>query len=127
MSSFKPPAGTGGQSQPAPVVQLAKRSSSGSLSGGANSNRPKSFMKSTTKALPNGTAGSAVTAPSATIQKPKPLSAKPSFSGGGAAGVLGKRANGGAAPTPPTVKAAAPSTGPKSNIASLTQRFEQSK
>ncbi|XP_036675344.3 disintegrin and metalloproteinase domain-containing protein 12 [Drosophila suzukii] len=127
MSSFKPPAGTGGQSQPAPVVQLAKRSSSGSFSGGANSIRPKSFMKSTTKALPNGTAGSAVTAPSATIQKPKPLSAKPSFSGGGAGGVLGKRANGGAAPTPPTVKAAAPSTGPKSNIASLTQRFEQSK
>ncbi|XP_017119057.1 disintegrin and metalloproteinase domain-containing protein 12 [Drosophila elegans] len=131
MSSFKPPAGTGGQAQPAPVVQLAKRSSSGSISGVANSTRPKSFMKSTTKALPNGSAGAAVTAPSATIQKPKPLSAKPSFSGGvgvGAGGVLGKRANGGAAPTPPTVKAAsAVSAAPKSNIASLTQRFEQSK
>ncbi|XP_043653610.1 disintegrin and metalloproteinase domain-containing protein 12 [Drosophila teissieri] len=118
MSSFKPAAGNGGQSQPAPVVQLAKRSSSGSMSGVANSARPKSFMKSTTKTLPNGTAGASATAPSATIQKPKPLSAKPSFSGGGAGGVLGKRANGGAAPTPPTVK---------SNIASLTQRFEQSK
>ncbi|EDV48915.2 disintegrin and metalloproteinase domain-containing protein 12 [Drosophila erecta] len=118
MSSFKPAPGNGGQSQPAPVVQLAKRSSSGSLSGVANSARPKSFMKSTTKTLPNGTAGASATAPSATIQKPKPLSAKPSFSGGGAGGVLGKRANGGAAPTPPTVK---------SNIASLTQRFEQSK
>ncbi|XP_052841835.1 disintegrin and metalloproteinase domain-containing protein 12 [Drosophila gunungcola] len=131
MSSFKPPAGTGGQTQPAPVVQLAKRSSSGSISGVANSTRPKSFMKSTTKALPNGSAGAAVTAPSATIQKPKPLSAKPSFSGGvavGPGGVLGKRANGGAAPTPPTVKAAsAVSAAPKSNIASLTQRFEQSK
>ncbi|XP_017046909.1 disintegrin and metalloproteinase domain-containing protein 12 [Drosophila ficusphila] len=131
MSSFKPSAGTGGgQGQPAPVVQLAKRSSNGSLSSGtANSTRPKSFMKSTTKALPNGTAGAAVTAPSATIQKPKPLSAKPSFSGTGAAagGVLGKRINGGgAAPTPPTVKATALAT-PKSNIASLTQRFEQSK
>ncbi|XP_039232745.1 disintegrin and metalloproteinase domain-containing protein 12 isoform X3 [Drosophila yakuba] len=118
MSSFKPAAGNSVQSQPAPVVQLAKRSSSGSMSGVANSARPKSFMKSTTKTLPNGTAGASATAPSATIQKPKPLSAKPSFSGGGAGGVLGKRAIGGAAPTPPTVK---------SNIASLTQRFEQSK
>ncbi|XP_017067188.2 LOW QUALITY PROTEIN: disintegrin and metalloproteinase domain-containing protein 12 [Drosophila eugracilis] len=128
MSSFKPPAGTGGQSQPAPVVQLAKRSSSGSITGGTNSTRPKSFMKSTTKTLPNGTAGASVTAPSATIQKPKPLSAKPSFSGGGAGGVLGKRTNGGAAPTPPTVKAAVTvSAAPKSNIASLTQRFEPSK
>ncbi|XP_016977548.1 disintegrin and metalloproteinase domain-containing protein 12 [Drosophila rhopaloa] len=126
MSSFKPPSGVGGQVQPAPVVQLAKRSSSGSNSGVTNSTRPKSFMKSTTKTLPNGTAGAAVTAPSATIQKPKPLSAKPSFSGGGAVGVLGKRAIGGAAPTPPTVKAAALAA-PKSNIASLTQRFEQSK
>ncbi|KAH8247169.1 hypothetical protein KR032_011605, partial [Drosophila birchii] len=118
MSSFKPPAGTGSVGQPAPTVvqqQQAKRSSSGSVSGVAS--RPKSFLKSTTKALPNGTAGAAAaTAPSATIQKPKPLSAKPSFSGGG---VLGKRT------TPPTVKTlAAP---PKSNIASLTQRFEQSK
>ncbi|KAH8386000.1 hypothetical protein KR200_012172, partial [Drosophila serrata] len=123
MSSFKPSAGTGsvGQVQPASTVvqqqqQQAKRSSSGSVSGVAS--RPKSFLKSTTKTLPNGTAGAASTAaPSATIQKPKPLSAKPSFSGGG---VLGKRT------TPPTVKTvtAAP---PKSNIASLTQRFEQSK
>ncbi|KAH8247392.1 hypothetical protein KR038_003714, partial [Drosophila bunnanda] len=121
MSSFKPPAGTGsvGQVQPAPTVvqqQQAKRSSSGSVTG--VSSRPKSFLKSTTKTLPNGTAGAAITAtPSATIQKPKPLSAKPSFSGGG---VLGKRT------TPPTVKTVA-ATPPKSNIASLTQRFEQSK
>lgn len=128
MSSFKPAAGGNvGQSQPAPVVQLAKRSSSGSMSGVTNYARPKSFMKSTTKTLPNGTAGASTTAPSATIQKPKPLSAKPSFSGGGAGGVLGKRANGGAAPTPPTVKAATLAAAPKSNIASLTQRFEQSK
>ncbi|XP_033162547.1 disintegrin and metalloproteinase domain-containing protein 12 [Drosophila mauritiana] len=129
MSSFKPAAagGNGGQSQPAPVVQLAKRSSSGSMSGVANSARPKSFMKSTTKTLPNGTAGASATAPSATIQKPKPLSAKPSFSGGGAGGVLGKRANGGAAPTPPTVKAATLAVANKSSIASLAQRFEQSK
>ncbi|XP_032579304.1 disintegrin and metalloproteinase domain-containing protein 12 isoform X2 [Drosophila sechellia] len=129
MSSFKPAAagGNGGQSQPAPVVQLAKRSSSGSISGVANSARPKSFMKSTTKTLPNGTAGASATAPSATIQKPKPLSAKPSFSGGGAGGVLGKRANGGAAPTPPTVKAATLAVANKSSIASLAQRFEQSK
>lgn len=121
MSSFKPPAGTGGvgQAQPAPTVvqQQAKRSSSGSGSVSGVASRPKSFLKNTTKTLPNGTAGAASTAaPSATIQKPKPLSAKPSFSGGG---VLGKRT------TPPTVKTVA-ATAPKSNIASLTQRFEQS-
>ncbi|KAH8308195.1 hypothetical protein KR059_007993, partial [Drosophila kikkawai] len=117
MSSFKPPAGTGGTIQPAPTVVQDKRSSSGSVNGVAS--RPKSFLKSTTKTLPNGTAGAAATtAPSATIQKPKPLSAKPSFSGGG--GVLGKRT------TPPTVKTVT-ATPPKSNIASLTQRFEQSK
>ncbi|TDG47412.1 hypothetical protein AWZ03_006140 [Drosophila navojoa] len=83
------------------------------ISGGA---RPKSFTK-TAKALPNGVSA----APSATIQKPKPLSAKPSLSG-----ELPKRLAGAAsaataaAPTPPTVKAS-------TNIASLTQRFEQRK
>ncbi|KAH8383474.1 hypothetical protein KR009_008880, partial [Drosophila setifemur] len=121
MSSFKPTAGTGGSAQsaaPAVVHQQAKRS----ISGAANS-RPKSLVKSTSKTLPNGTTG---LAPSATIQKPKPLSAKPSFSGGGAGGVPGKRLNGATAPTPPTVKTAS-SAAPKSNIASLAQRFEQSK
>ncbi|KAH8330219.1 hypothetical protein KR067_000193, partial [Drosophila pandora] len=124
MSSFKPPAGTGGQPvAPVPLHQ-AKRSSSGSIAGGGNNtaSRPKSFVKSTSKTLPNGTG--ATSAPSATIQKPKPLSAKPSFSGGAAGGIPGKRLNGAAAPTPPTVKT---TTAPKSSIASLAQRFEQNK
>ncbi|XP_002137337.3 disintegrin and metalloproteinase domain-containing protein 12 [Drosophila pseudoobscura] len=116
-SSFKPTQASS-KATPAPVVVLPKRT--GSSIG--NSTRPKSFMKSTAKTLPNGTTA----APSATIQKPKPLSAKPSFSGG-----LGKRGPGGAgsaiAPTPPTVKAGGGSAAPKSNIASLTQRFEASK
>ncbi|SPP80365.1 disintegrin and metalloproteinase domain-containing protein 12 [Drosophila guanche] len=119
-SSFKPAQANSSKATPAPVVVLPKRT--GSSIG--QSTRPKSFMKSTAKTLPNGTTA----APSATIQKPKPLSAKPSFSG-----ALGKRGPGGAAstiaPTPPTVKAAAGagSATPKSNIASLTQRFEASK
>ncbi|XP_032309037.1 disintegrin and metalloproteinase domain-containing protein 12 isoform X2 [Drosophila ananassae] len=124
MSSFKPPAGTGGQPvAPVPLHQ-AKRSSGGSIAGGGNNtaSRPKSFVKSTSKTLPNGTG--ATSAPSATIQKPKPLSAKPSFSGGAAGGIPGKRLNGAAAPTPPTVKT---TTAPKSSIASLAQRFEQNK
>ncbi|XP_032592713.2 disintegrin and metalloproteinase domain-containing protein 9 [Drosophila grimshawi] len=93
---------------PAPAAQTTR------IGGAA---RPKSFTR-TSKTLPNGVAAT----PSATIQKPKPLSAKPSFSGG-----LAKRAPGAAAsatvataPTPPTVKAS-------SNIASLTSRFEQRK
>ncbi|EDW16714.2 disintegrin and metalloproteinase domain-containing protein 12 isoform X1 [Drosophila mojavensis] len=99
--------GTSNASSRAAAVQPAR------ISGGA---RPKSFTK-TAKPLPNGVAA----APSATIQKPKPLSAKPSFSG-----ELPKRLAGAtsattaAAPTPPTVKAS-------TNIASLTQRFEPRK
>ncbi|KAH8267346.1 hypothetical protein KR018_011802, partial [Drosophila ironensis] len=130
MSSFKPSAGTGGIGQPAgPVAaQQAKRiSAGGGGGGGAGPTRPKSFVKSTSKTLPNGMgAGAGAGTPSATIQKPKPLSAKPSFSGGGAGGALGKRLNGATAPTPPTVKAPAAGTATKSNIASLAQRFEQS-
>ncbi|KAH8318043.1 hypothetical protein KR074_003564, partial [Drosophila pseudoananassae] len=124
MSSFKPPAGTGGQAVAPVALHQAKRSSGGSITGGGNTSasRPKSFVKSTTKTLPNGTG--ATSAPSATIQKPKPLSAKPSFSGGAAGGIPGKRLNGAAAPTPPTVKTTA---APKSSIASLAQRFEQNK
>lgn len=124
MSSFKPPAGTGGQPMAPVALHQAKRSSGGSITGGGNypASRPKSFVKSTSKTLPNGTG--ATSAPSATIQKPKPLSAKPSFSGGAAGGIPGKRLNGTTAPTPPTVKTTA---APKSSIASLAQRFEQNK
>ncbi|XP_034489289.1 disintegrin and metalloproteinase domain-containing protein 12 [Drosophila innubila] len=92
-------------------------SSTGQVVRSASAARPKSFTK-TAKTLPNGMAST----PSATIQKPKPLSAKPSFSSGLTRRVPGTAASAtaAAAPTPPTVKASA-------NIASLTQRFEQRK
>ncbi|EDW67790.2 disintegrin and metalloproteinase domain-containing protein 9 [Drosophila virilis] len=126
-SSFKPApvpanASNGSSSNTSSSSSSSKASAAPAVHqprGSGSTARPKSFTKAT-KALPNGVAA----APSATIQKPKPLSAKPSFSG---AGGLGKRVPGGgktataaAAPTPPTVKASA-------NIASLTQRFEQRK
>ncbi|XP_023165287.2 disintegrin and metalloproteinase domain-containing protein 12 [Drosophila hydei] len=116
--------------KPAPANATSSSSKSSSNSGSSNANRaaaaqparisggarPKSFTK-TAKALPNGVA----VAPSATIQKPKPLSAKPSFSGELPKRLAGaSSATAAAAPTPPTVKASA-------NIASLTQRFEQRK
>ncbi|KAH8360157.1 hypothetical protein KR093_011094, partial [Drosophila rubida] len=125
-SSFKPaPAGAATTTSTSKKPPVASSSQQVARSGSSTSQaRPKSFTK-TAKALPNGSLAAATTTPSATIQKPKPLSAKPSFSGSGSG--LGKRAGQGlaatatAAPTPPTVKATAP------NIASLTQRFEQRK
>lgn len=121
-SSFKPvPASTTSAVNSSTATATSTASSTGArASNNKVAPRPKSFTK-TAKTLPNGVAG---TTPSATIQKPKPLSAKPSFSGGGVAKprVPGTAASATAAtaPTPPTVKAS-------SNIASLTQRFEQRK
>ncbi|XP_030376058.1 disintegrin and metalloproteinase domain-containing protein 12 [Scaptodrosophila lebanonensis] len=109
-SSFKPPPLSSGVSK-TPIATAASTSIDQPARSGAT--RPKSITKVATKPLPNATA-----TPSATIQKPKPLSAKPSFSSG-----LSKRSpsapSTSAAPTPPTVKT--------SNIASLTQRFEKRK
>ncbi|EDW85054.2 uncharacterized protein Dwil_GK14446 [Drosophila willistoni] len=130
-SSFKPaPAGSGKVIPKATNQSQAQVTRTNSQSGQPGSGmRPKSFTKTQAKTLPNG-----VPAP-ATIQKPKPLSAKPSFSGG-----LKRSPSGGAtsasataAPTPPTVNSTAQAMGTpasgalKSNIASLTQRFEQRK
>ncbi|KAL7727870.1 hypothetical protein ACLKA6_019437 [Drosophila palustris] len=128
-SSFKPaPAGAAavaaatastskGNSGKPPIAASA----SNQVARSASAARPKSFTK-TAKTLPNGMAAT----PSATIQKPKPLSAKPSFSSGLTAKrvpgtAVGSVATSATAPTPPTVKASS------SNIASLTQRFEQRK
>lgn len=120
-SSFKPaPASTTSAVNSSTATSTATASSAaGRASNNKVAPRPKSFTK-TAKTLPNGLAG---TTPSATIQKPKPLSAKPSFSGVAKPRVPGTAASATAAtaPTPPTVKAAT------SNIASLTQRFEQRK
>ncbi|ALC45519.1 Neu3, partial [Drosophila busckii] len=116
-SSFKPTPASLAHNSSKPTATAAPSSQATRSSAAVVATRPKSFTK-IAKTLPNG----ATAAPSATIQKPKPLSAKPSFSGG-----LPKRVPGSAglvtaatAPTPPTVNTS-------SNIATLTQRFEQRK
>lgn len=121
-SSFKPAPASAAASTTTSAANTSKVTAAASSIAARNNNKatphPKSFTKSA-KTLPNGMAG---TTPSATIQKPKPLSAKPSFSGGVLKRVPGTAASATAAtaPTPPTVKAS-------SNIASLTQRFEERK
>lgn len=120
-SSFKPAPASAATSTATSAANSSTVASAASSIAARNNKaapRPKSFTK-TAKTLPNGMAGST---PSATIQKPKPLSAKPSFSGGVVKRVPGTAATATAAtaPTPPTVKTS-------SNIASLTQRFEQRK
>ncbi|XP_058977913.1 disintegrin and metalloproteinase domain-containing protein adm-2 isoform X2 [Musca domestica] len=93
-------------------------------------NRANSFTKPTQKSLPptnNTTSNQSSTnnkPASATIQKPKPLSAKPSFSSTGKKPVLGSAAPSTTAkvtPRPPT----APTGKNNSTVASLTQRFEK--
>ncbi|XP_060645498.1 disintegrin and metalloproteinase domain-containing protein 12 [Drosophila nasuta] len=124
-SSFKPApqAATAAASaaKKPPIASSNPQQVTRSGSSSTGQTRPKSFTK-TAKALPNG-GTLATTTPSATIQKPKPLSAKPSFSSGLVKRAPGTAAAATTAPTPPTVKAATGS----SNIASLTQRFEQRK
>lgn len=120
-SSFKPAPASAATSTATSAANSATVTTAASSIAARNNKaapRPKSFTK-TAKTLPNGMAGST---PSATIQKPKPLSAKPSFSGGVVKRLPGTAASATAAtaPTPPTVKTS-------SNIASLTQRFEQRK
>uniref|UniRef100_W8B9I5 Disintegrin and metalloproteinase domain-containing protein 9 n=1 Tax=Ceratitis capitata TaxID=7213 RepID=W8B9I5_CERCA len=93
--------------------------------------RNRSFNKtpSTTTATPtNATRSNSTALPSATITKPKPLSAKPSFNSqkkvtpaptvAGTTAAAARLAATGTPRTAPTIKA--------SNIASLTQRFEKS-
>ncbi|XP_075148734.1 disintegrin and metalloproteinase domain-containing protein meltrin [Haematobia irritans] len=115
------------------------RYNSNNTTSAAAANRAKSFTKpSTQKSLPpttnssssisTSTSNSSTSRPiSATIQKPKPLSAKPSFSN------QGKKANSGSStsmagsaakvtPRPPTAPTAKL---PNSSVASLTQRFEK--
>ncbi|KAH8407940.1 hypothetical protein KR222_004177, partial [Zaprionus bogoriensis] len=122
-SSFKPaPAASAAATAAAaatPTAATVKSAAAtrGNASASASAARPKSFTK-TAKTLPNGLVGAT---PSATIQKPKPLSAKPSFSAKRAPGTAAASGTtAAAAPTPPTVKASA-------KVASLTQRFEQRK
>ncbi|XP_037811310.1 disintegrin and metalloproteinase domain-containing protein 9 [Lucilia sericata] len=123
-SSFKPPP----HSANAAAATASSSSSSSSATqnkfSGVGAAKAKTFgQKSVTqpKTLPaNGVANK----PSATIQKPKPLSAKPSFNNN----INAKKPT--KAPTAPTTTAAARSTisgKPSTTVASLTQKFEPSK
>lgn len=128
-SSFKPSNNT---SATAGATTTGARYNNNSTT--AASSRPKSFIKTTQKPLPptNTTTTSssqnqssiAKTA-SATIQKPKPLSAKPSFSNATKKSGLGSTTASTAkvTPRPPTAPTGKSST--NSTVASLTQRFEK--
>ncbi|XP_065371221.1 disintegrin and metalloproteinase domain-containing protein 9 [Calliphora vicina] len=123
-SSFKPPPHSAAK---AAVTATSSSASSSAIHSKFNGNpvgasKAKTFgQKSLTqqKSLPaNGVANK----PSATIQKPKPLSAKPSLNNNTKKPTK--------APTAPTTAAATRSTvsgKPSTTVASLTQKFEPSK
>ncbi|KNC31405.1 hypothetical protein FF38_03874, partial [Lucilia cuprina] len=120
-SSFKPPPHSTNTAAASSSSSSASASAAIHKFSGAGAAKAKTFgQKSVTqqKTLPaNGVANK----PSATIQKPKPLSAKPSFNNN----INAKKPT--KAPTAPTTTAAARSTisgKPSTTVASLTQKFE---
>lgn len=126
-SSFKPNTNNAGATT-ANATRFNSKTNNNNTTTTAN--RANSFTKPTQKSLPptnNITSNQSSTnnkPASATIQKPKPLSAKPSFSSTGKKQVLGSAAPSTTAkvtPRPPT----APTGKNNSTVASLTQRFEK--